>query len=34
MMLRIAQRSARAGERFWGCSPFPVCRPTIPYGQK
>jgi len=32
MMLRTAQRGAHAGERFWGCSRFPACRATIPYG--
>lgn len=32
MVLRTAQRGAYAGERFWGCSRFPVCRTTIPYG--
>jgi restriction system protein len=30
MVLRTAQRGARAGERFWGCSRFPVCRAVIP----
>lgn len=32
MILRTAQRGAHTGERFWGCSRFPVCRATIPYG--
>src|SRR5574337_3336 len=32
MVLRTAQRGAHAGERFWGCSRFPDCRATIPYG--
>lgn len=32
MMLRTAQRGAHTGERFWGCSRFPGCRATIPYG--
>ncbi|MBZ0159887.1 MAG: restriction endonuclease [bacterium] len=31
-VLRTAQRGAHTGERFWGCSRFPVCRATIPYG--
>jgi restriction system protein len=32
MILRTAQRGAHTGERFWGCSRFPVCRATIPCG--
>lgn len=32
MMLRTANRGARAGEQFWGCSRFPACRATVPCG--
>lgn len=28
MVLRTAQRGARAGSRFWGCSGYPGCRGT------
>lgn len=28
MVLRIAKKSSRAGQEFWGCSTFPVCRGT------
>jgi len=29
MVLRTAQRGARPGEQFWGCSRFPACRAVI-----
>jgi hypothetical protein len=28
MILRKAERGARAGESFWGCNSFPKCRGT------
>ena len=30
MMLRTAKRGPEAGERFWGCEGFPVCRHKSP----
>lgn len=29
MVLRTAQKGPRAGEKFWGCSNYPVCRFTM-----
>ena len=29
MVFRTAQRGARAGSRFWGCSRYPSCRGTV-----
>ena len=34
MVLRTAQKGARKGQRFWGCSNYPVCRFTMEYGEK
>lgn len=31
MVLRTAQRGARPGEQFWGCSRFPACRVVLPF---
>ena len=31
MVLRTAQKGARKGQRFWGCSNYPVCRYTQEY---
>jgi restriction system protein len=28
MVLRIAKRGANAGEKFWGCSTYPMCQGT------
>jgi restriction system protein len=28
MVRRTAQRGSKAGDKFWGCSTFPVCRGT------
>ncbi len=33
MVLRAAQRGPQAGQRFWGCSQFPRCRSTLPFGE-
>lgn len=30
MVLRMAKKGNRAGQEFWGCSTFPVCRSTRP----
>lgn len=30
MVLRIAKKGPKAGEKFWGCSAFPKCRGTKP----
>jgi restriction system protein len=30
MVKRTAQKGARAGEQFWGCSNYPACRSTLP----
>jgi len=32
MVLRISQRGPEAGSKFWGCSNYPKCRRTIPFG--
>ena len=32
MVLRTAKKGQNAGEKFWGCSAFPKCRATKPYG--
>ncbi len=32
MVLRIAQRGADAGSKFWGCPNYPRCRRTITFG--
>lgn len=32
MVSRIASGGSRVGERFWGCSRFPECRGTRPFG--
>mgnify|MGYP004464824751 CR=1 FL=1 len=32
MVLRTAQKGPRKGQRFWGCSNYPVCRYTKEYG--
>ena len=29
MVRRVAKRGKRAGESFWGCSAYPVCRTTV-----
>lgn len=34
MVLRTAQKGPRKGQRFWGCSNYPVCRFTMEYGEK
>ena len=34
MVLRTAQKGAHKGQRFWGCSNYPVCRFTMEYGEK
>jgi restriction system protein len=31
MVQRVAKKGARAGQKFWGCSSFPVCRGTLSY---
>jgi restriction system protein len=31
MVLRVAKRGNKVGERFWGCPRFPACRSVIPY---
>jgi ssDNA-binding Zn-finger/Zn-ribbon topoisomerase 1 len=28
MALRTAHRGTKAGQQFWGCSGFPVCKGT------
>ena len=32
MVLRTARKGANAGNKFWGCSTYPGCRGTRPYG--
>jgi len=32
MVLRIAQRGARAGQKFWGCKDYPECKTTLALG--
>ncbi len=32
MVLRTAQKGARAGSRYWGCTGFPTCKGTRPVG--
>jgi restriction system protein len=32
MILRTAKRGANAGREFWGCTGYPVCRGTRPFG--
>ena len=31
MVLRVAQRGATAGAKFWGCANYPACRHTMPF---
>ena len=31
MVLRTGQSGPRKGQKFWGCSNYPVCRFTIPF---
>ncbi len=31
MVLRIAKRAPNAGEKFYGCSRYPICKATVPY---
>ncbi|MGE5840425.1 MAG: topoisomerase DNA-binding C4 zinc finger domain-containing protein, partial [Deltaproteobacteria bacterium] len=33
MVRRVAQRGSHAGQQFWGCSRFPACRATLPFGE-
>lgn len=30
MVIRTAKKGSNAGEKFWGCSTFPICRGTKP----
>ncbi|MBI4536430.1 MAG: topoisomerase DNA-binding C4 zinc finger domain-containing protein [candidate division NC10 bacterium] len=30
MVLRTAQKGAKAGSRFWGCAGYPACKGTRP----
>ena len=30
MVLRVAERGNKTGEKIWGCSKFPACRSTLP----
>jgi hypothetical protein len=32
MVVRTVTRGERRGERFWGCTNYPRCRETVPYG--
>lgn len=32
MVLRTVKKGPNAGEQFWGCSSYPKCRATKPYG--
>lgn len=34
MVLRTGQTGARKGQKFWGCSNYPVCRYTRPLEQQ
>ena len=33
MVRRTAQRGPQGRQRFWGCSQFPRCRTTLPFGE-
>lgn len=30
MLLRIARRGSQAGQKFWGCTGYPLCKNTLP----